>query len=59
MNEKLRRRLSDFAWQDCLTKININNAIFKTLNEIDELLDCGMIGIDEYVQLAKELWEKL
>ena len=59
MNEKLSRRLSDFKWNDVLTKININNAIFKTLNEIDELLDCGMIGIDEYVQLAKELWEKL
>ena len=59
MNEKFRRRLSVFAWKDCLTKINISNAIFKTLNEFDELLDCGMIGIDEYVQLARELWEKI
>ena len=59
MNEKLRRRLSDFIWQDCLTKIDINDAIIKTLTEIDELLDCGVISCDEYIQLARELWEEL
>ena len=59
MNEKLRRRLSDFGWENCLTKIRINDAIINTFVEIDELLDCGVIDIDEYVQLARELWEKL
>ena len=59
MNEKLRRRLSDFGWENCLTKIRINGAIINTFIEIDELLDCGVIDIDKYVQLARELWEKL
>ena len=59
MNEKLRQRLSDFGWENCLTKIRINDAIINTFIEIDELLDCGVIDIDEYVQLARELWEKL
>ena len=54
MNEKLRRRLSDFGWENCLTKIRINDAIINTFIEIDELLDCGVIGIDEYVQVARE-----
>ena len=59
MNEKLRQRLSDFGWENCLTKIRINDAIINTFTEIDELLDCGVIGIDEYVQFAMELWEKI
>ena len=59
MNEKLRRRLSDFGWENCLTKIRINDAIINTSTEIDELLDGGVIGIDEYVQFARELWEKI
>ena len=59
MNEKLRQRLSDFGWENCLTKIRINDAIINTFIEIDELLDCGVIDIDEYIQLARELWEKL
>ena len=58
MNEKLRQRLSDFGWENCLTKIRINDTIINTFIEIDELLDCGVIDIDEYVQLARELWEK-
>ena len=59
MSEKLTQRLSDFGWENCLTKIRINDAIINTFTEIDELLDCGVIGIDEYVQFAKELWEKI
>ena len=59
MNEKLRQRLSDFGWENCLTKIRINDAIINTFTEIDELLDCGVIDIDEYVQFARELWEKI
>ena len=56
MNEKLRRRLSDFGWDNCLTKIKINDAIIKTLTEIGELLDCGIISNEDFTRLGKELW---
>ena len=56
MNEKLRRRLSDFKWNDVLTKIRINDAIINTLTEIGELLDCGIISNEEFIQLGKEWW---
>lgn len=56
MNEKLRRRLSDFKWNDVLTKIHINDAIINTIVEIGDLLDCGVITNEEFVQLAKEMW---
>ena len=56
MNEKLSRRLSDFDWDNCLTKIKINDAIIKTITEINELFDSGMIDIEEYVELGQELW---
>ena len=56
MSEKLSRRLSDFAWSDCLTKIQINDAIIKTLTEIGELNDCGVINDGEFVRLGEELW---
>ena len=55
MNEKLRRRLSDFAWQDCLTKMRINDAIINTIAEIGDLLDCGSISDEEFVRLGREL----
>ena len=58
MNEKLARRLSDFGWDNCLTKIRINDAIIKTLTEIGELLDCGVISDEEFVRLGRELWMK-
>lgn len=56
MNEKLARRLSDFKWNNVLTKIKINDAIINTLTEIGELLDCGIINNKEFIQLGKELW---
>ena len=56
MNEKLRRRLSDFAWQNCLTKMRINDAIINTIVEIGDLLDCGVISNEEFVRLGRELW---
>ena len=59
MNEKLRRRLSDFGWENCLTKIRINDAIINTFTEIDELLDCGVISDVEFIRLGKELWADL
>ena len=55
MNEKLRQRLSDFKRKDCLTKIRINDAIFKTVIEIGDLFECGVISIEEFVSLGKEL----
>ena len=58
MDEKLRRRLSDFGWENCLTKIRINDAIINTLTEIGELLDCGVISNEEFVRLGRELWMK-
>ena len=58
MNEKLRRRLSDFGWENCLTKIRINDAIINTHTEIGELLDCGVISCEEFVRLGRELQMK-
>ena len=56
MNEKLRLRLSDFAWQNCLTKVRINDAIINTIVEIGDLLDCGVISNEEFVRLGREMW---
>ena len=59
MNEKLRRRLSDFAWQNCLIKMRINDAAINTIVEIGDLLDCGVISNEEFVRLGRELWMHL
>lgn len=56
MNEKLSRRLSDFEWNNILTKMRISDATIKTISEIGELLDCGVISDDEFARLGKELW---
>lgn len=56
MNEKLRRRLSDFEWDNILTKMRISDATIKTISEIGELLDCGVISCDEFARLGRELW---
>lgn len=58
MNENLKRRLSDFGWENCLTKIRINDAIINTLTEIGELLDCGVISNEEFACLGRELQMK-
>ena len=55
MSEKLTQRLSDFGWENCLTKIRINDAIINTLTEIGELLDCGVISCEKYIHLGKEI----
>ena len=55
MNEKLTKRLSEFNRKDCLTKIRINDAIFKTIIEIGDLFECGVISIEEFISLEKEL----
>ena len=59
MNEKLRRRLSDFAWQSCLTKMRINDATINTIVEIGDLLDCGVISNEEFIRLGREMWMHL
>ena len=58
MSEKLTQRLSDFAWQNCLTKMRINDAIINTIVEIGDLLDCGVISNDEFARLGRELQMK-
>ena len=59
MNKKLiQKRLSDFGWENCLTKIRINDAIINTFTEIGELLDCGVISYEEFIRLGRELWMK-
>lgn len=59
MNEKLRRRLSDFGRENCLTKMRINDAIINTIVEIGDLLDCGVISNEEFVRLGREMWMHL
>ena len=59
MNEKLRRRLSDFAWQNCLTTMRINDATINTIVEIGGLLDCGVISNEEFIRLGSEMWMHL
>ena len=56
MNEDIRARLNGFAIKDCQAQIRICEAIIKTLTEIGELNDCGMINDGEFVHLGKELW---
>ena len=58
MNEKLSRRLSDFEWDNILTKMRISDATIKTISEIGELLDCGVISDDEFARLGRELQTK-
>ena len=59
MNEKLRQRLSDFGWENCLTKMRINDATINTIVEIGDLLDCGVISNEEFVRLGREMWMHL
>ena len=56
MNEDIRARLNGFAIKDRLTQIRIREAIIKTLTEIGELNDCGVINDKGFVHLGKELW---
>ena len=59
MNEDIRVRLNGFAIKDCQTQIRICEAIIKTLTEISELNDCGVISDVEFIHLGKELWADL
>lgn len=56
MNDNIRKCLYRFTIANLSTQIRIREAIIKTLTEIGELLDCGVINVEEFVQLGRELW---
>ena len=56
MNDYIRKCLYRFTIANLSTQIRIREAIIKTLTEIGELNDCGVISDDEFVHLGKELW---
>ena len=56
MNEDIRKCLYRFTIANLRTQIRIRDAIIKTLTEIGELNDCGVINDGEFVHLGKELW---
>lgn len=56
MNNYIRKCLYRFTITNLNTQIRIREAIIKTLTEISELLDCGIISDEEFVQLGREWW---
>lgn len=56
MSDYIRKRLYRFTIANLTTQIQIREAIIKTLTEIGELNDCGVINGGEFVHLGKELW---
>ena len=56
MSDYIRKRLYCFTIANLTTQIRIRETIIKTLTEIDELNDCGVINDGEFVHLGKELW---
>ena len=56
MNDYIRKCLYRFTIANLSTQIRIREAIIKTLTEIGELNDCGMINDEGFVHLGKELW---
>ena len=56
MSDYIRKRLNRFTIANLWAKIRIRDAIIKTLTEIGELNDCGVINDGEFVHLGKELW---
>ena len=56
MNDYVRKCLYRFTIANLSTQIRIREAIIKTLTEIGEMLDCGVISCEEYIHLGKELW---
>ena len=59
MNDYIRKCLYRFTITNLTTQIRIREAIIKTLTEIGELNDCGVISGGEFVHLGKELWADL
>ena len=56
MNDYIRKRLCRFTIANLRTRLRIREAITKTLTEIGELNDCGVINDGEFAHLGKELW---
>ena len=56
MNDYIRKCLYRFTITNLTTQIRIREAIIKTLTEIGELNDCGVINDEGFVHLGKELW---
>ena len=56
MNDYIRKCLYRFTIANLTTQIRIREAIIKTLTEIGELNDCGVINDEGFVHLGKELW---
>ena len=56
MNKYIRKCLYRFTIANLTTQIRIREAIIKTLTEIGELNDCGVINDEGFVHLGKELW---
>ena len=56
MSDYIRKRLYCFTIANLSTQIRIREAIIKTLTEIGELNDCGVINDEVFVHLGKELW---
>ena len=59
MNDYIRKCLYRFTIANLSTQIRIREAIIKTLTEIGELNDCGVISDVEFIHLGKELWADL
>ena len=56
MSDYIRKCLYRFTITNLSTQIRIREAIIKTLTEIGELLDSGVISDEEFIRLGKELW---
>ena len=56
MDDYIRKCLYRFTIANLSTQIRIREAIIKTLTEIGELNDCGVINDEGFVHLGKELW---
>ena len=56
MSDYILKRLQRFTIANLRTQIRIREAIIKTLTEIGELNDCGVINDGEFARLGKELW---
>ena len=56
MSDYIRKCLYRFSVANLSTQIRIREAIIKTLTEIGELNDCGVINDEGFVHLGKELW---
>ena len=54
--DDIRKCLYRFTIANLSTQIRIREAIIKTLTEIGELNDYGVINDEEFVHLGKELW---